>query len=171
MFNHQENDQVGNAGYALHLEKNRLRFSLMHSRAGNTIRVVSREAIATNVWTHVTVTYDGSSKARGVTLFVNGKPVDVEVQSDNLTRTTYVNGGGTLGDDFVGFSFGRRFRMTTMKDGALDELRVYRKALTPLEIRYLHSLRAARSYRAPPAKRSHNYWRLTTSARPRGSRH
>jgi len=137
VFNHQENDQVGNAGYALHLEKNRLRFSLMHSRAGNTIRVLAKEPIPVNVWTHVTVTYDGSSKARGVVLYVNGAPIEVEVQSDNLTRTSYVNGGGTLGDEFLGFSFGRRFRMTTMKDGALDELRVYRKVLTRAEVKFL----------------------------------
>ncbi|MSO30677.1 MAG: DUF1553 domain-containing protein [Acidobacteria bacterium] len=139
IFNQQENDQVGNAGYALHLEKNRLRFSLMHSRAGNRIQVISNDAVPTDVWTHVTVTYDGTSKARGIALYVNGKPVDVTVVSDNLTRTTYANGGGTLGDEFLGFAFGRRFRITTMKDGALDELRLYRKTLSPAEIRYLHS--------------------------------
>jgi hypothetical protein len=139
VFNHQENDQVGNAGYALHLEKNRLRFSLMHSRAGNRIQVISKAAIPTNAWTHVTVTYDGTSKARGVTLYLNGAPLDVDVVSDNLTRTTYVNGGGTLGDEFVGFSFGRRFRMMTMKDGGLDELRLYARTLTPIEVRFLHS--------------------------------
>ena len=139
VFNHQENDQVGNAGYALHLEKNRLRFSLMHSRAGNTLRVISKQPIPTGVWTHVTVTYDGTSKARGVRLYVDGQALELEVQSDNLTRTTTVNGGGTLGDEFLGFSFGRRFRMTTMKDGGLDELRIYRKTLTPAEINYLHA--------------------------------
>src|SRR6185436_5187846 len=39
VLNHRENDNSGNAGYQLDLEKNRLRFDLMHSRAGNRIRV------------------------------------------------------------------------------------------------------------------------------------
>ena len=31
--------------------------------------------------------------------------------------------------------FGRRFRFTPMKDGAIDEFRVFNRALTPLEVR------------------------------------
>ena len=36
VLNHRENDNSGNAGYQLDLEKNRLRFDLMHSRAGKS---------------------------------------------------------------------------------------------------------------------------------------
>jgi hypothetical protein len=139
VLNHRENDNSGNAGYQLDLEKNRLRFDLMHSRAGNRIRVVTRQPIAVKTWTHVTVTYDGSSRAAGVALYVNGVPADVDVVSDNLNRTIIPNGGGTLGDEHMGLSFGKRFRMTALKDGAIDELRVFKTALTPLEVRYLQN--------------------------------
>jgi hypothetical protein len=48
-------------------------------------------------------------------------------------------GGGTLGDEFMGLSFGKRFREMTLTDGAIDEIRVYAKALTPIEVRYLQA--------------------------------
>jgi hypothetical protein len=110
----------------------------MHSRAGNKIRVLSRQAVPVNAWTHLTVTYDGSSKASGVTVYINGFPADVDVVSDNLNRSILPNGGGTLGDEYLGLTFGKRFRMTALKDGALDEVRIFTAALTALEVRYLH---------------------------------
>ncbi len=72
VFNHREDNNTGNAGYQLQLDKNRLQFDLQHSRAGNMIRVVSRAALPLQQWSRVTVTYDGSSTAAGVALYLNG---------------------------------------------------------------------------------------------------
>ena len=144
LINHREEDWSGNAGYSLDLEQNRLRFAIMHSRAGNTIRMITMQAIPVKQWTHIAVTYDGSSRAAGVAIYINGVKAVVDVISDNLTRTILTNGGGTLGGEYLGMQFGKRFRMTTMKDGAIDEVRVFRKTLTPLEVRYLHDETLAR---------------------------
>jgi len=149
ILNHRENDNSGNAGYQLDLEKNRLRLDLMHSRAGNRIRVITRQALPVKTWTHVTATYDGSSQAKGVVLYVDGVAAEVEIVSDNLNRTIIPNGGGTLGDEHMGLSFGKRFRMTALKDGAIDELRVFKTALTPLEVRYLQADVRPQSSSAP----------------------
>src|SRR6185503_21128655 len=81
---------------------------------------------------------------KGVDLYVNGLRADVDVISDNLNRTIIPNGGGTLGDEHMGLSFGKRFRMTALKDGAIDELQVFKTALTPLEVRYLQDESAPR---------------------------
>jgi hypothetical protein len=137
VINHREEDWSGNAGYALNLDKNRLAFDVMHSRGGNTIRIITTRAIPVKQWTHVAVTYDGSSRASGIDIYINGERADAEVVSDNLTRTILTNGGGTLGGEYLGMQFGKRFRMTTMKDGAIDEVRVFRDRLTSLEVRYL----------------------------------
>ncbi len=139
ILNNRENDFFGNAGYQVDLEQNRVRVDLMHSRAGNRIRVRTRRAVEPKAWTHVTVTYDGSSRASGVTVYLDGVRADVEVVSDNLTRSIVPNGGGTLGDEYLGLAFGKRFRMTALKDGALDEVRVFRKALRPAEVRRLEA--------------------------------
>jgi hypothetical protein len=150
ILNNRENDFFGNAGYQLNLQQNRLRFDLMHSRAGNRIVVLSRREVPVGQWTHVTVTYDGSSRAHGVALYVDGERTDGDVVSDNLTRSTLPNGGGTLGDEYLGLQFGKRFRMTALVGGAIDELRVFESALTPIEIAYLqHTARAAAPEGAP----------------------
>ncbi len=140
VFSNREVDFLGGQGYALLLMDNHLRFSMMHSRAGNMIRVRSRQPIPVGGWTHVSVTYDGSSRAAGLGLYVNGVPAEVDVERDNLTRTVLPAGGRLSGpfDAYVGFAFGKRFRDFTLKDGALDELRVFNRRLTPLEVRYLH---------------------------------
>jgi hypothetical protein len=150
VLNHRENDNNGGAGYALQLEKNHLRFDIMHSRAGNMLRVVTKQTLPVKRWTHVTVTYDGSSRAAGIAVYVDGTPAEADILRDNLTRTILVEGGGTLGDEFMGLSFGKRFRETTLKDGAIDEIRVYAKSLTPLEVGYLQdqALPTATSARA-----------------------
>jgi hypothetical protein len=137
VLNHRENDNSGGAGYALQLEQKRMRFDIMHSRAGNMLRVRTVPELPLKQWTHVTVTYDGSSRAKGMAIYVNGTRVDVDIERDNLTRTIKVEGGGTLGDEFLGLQFGKRFRETTLKDGAIDEIRVFAKELTPLEVKYL----------------------------------
>ena len=101
------------------------------------IRVVSREPLPLKQWSRVSVTYDGSSQAAGVMAYVNGAPVEADVVSDNLTRTIKPNGGGLFGGEWLGIMFGRRFRFTPMKDGAIDEFRVFNRALTPLEVKFL----------------------------------
>jgi mono/diheme cytochrome c family protein len=137
IFNHREDNNTGNAGYQLQFDKNHLQFDLQHSRAGNMIRVLSKEPLPITQWSRVSVTYDGSSTAAGVALYVNGEHIDVDVVSDNLTRTIRPNGGGLFGGEWLGIMFGRRFRFTPMKDGAIDEFRVFNRALTPVEVRYL----------------------------------
>ena len=130
VFNHREDNNSGNAGYELQLDKNKLQFDLQHSRAGNMIRVVTREPLPLKQWSRVTITYDGSSRAAGVALYVDGVRADAEIVSDNLTRTIQPNGGGLFGGEYLGVMFGRRFRFTPMKDGAIDEFRVFNRALT-----------------------------------------
>ncbi len=136
VFNHREDNNSGNVGYQLQLDRNRLQFDLQHSRAGNMIRVVSRAPLPLKQWSRVTMTYDGSSRAAGVALYVDGLRADADIISDNLTRTIQPNGGGLFGGEYLGIMFGRRFRFTPMKDGAIDEFRVFNRALTPLEVRY-----------------------------------
>jgi hypothetical protein len=139
IFHHRETENAGNAGYQLHLEKNHLRWEMMHSRAGNGISLLSTQPIPVNEWTHITLTYDGSSRARGTTLYVNGAPAAVTVARDNLTRTIIPNGNANQADQALGLAFGKRLRAQTLKGGAVDEVRVFNAALTPAEVGYLHS--------------------------------
>ena len=139
IFHQDHTISTGDAGYTLHLEKNRLRFDLVHMSPFNELSVATLDAVPMGRWTHVTVTYDGSSRASGARIYVNGQPARTEVLKDNLTRTIlptmYV---GVLGGDFYGFAFGTKFRAEEFTGGAIDEVRVFDRALTPIEAAYLH---------------------------------
>jgi hypothetical protein len=72
---------------------------------------------------HVVVTNDGSSRAAGLRLFVNGKAVPVEVVRDHLTQDITGGGGDTI-------SLGERFRDRGFKGGLVDDLRVFARDLS-----------------------------------------
>jgi hypothetical protein len=138
VFSHREADNAGNAGYILRFIENRLWFDIANNRAGNGIAIHTREPLPIGEWAHVALSYDGSSRAKGLTMYLNGAPADAEVYRDNLTRTIIPNGASNAGDDVYGIQFGQGGRIKTLKDGAIDEVRVYAKALTPVEVRFLH---------------------------------
>src|SRR5690606_5462990 len=81
-------------------------------------------------WVHVTVTNDGSSRASGLGLFVDGQPMDVEIVRDGLTKQ--ITGGG---NDHV--TIGERFRDRGFTDGMVDEFELFDHQLSPFEIAWL----------------------------------
>ncbi len=138
VLNHRDDDNSGGAGYKLNLEKNHLSFFMMHSWPYNMLHVVSKQAVPVKQWTHVSMTYDGSSHALGLHLYVNGEPAEVDVEHDHLTESSLPRSFASVFNEFVGVEFGRRFREVTMKDGGIDEVRFFSRALTPVEVSYLH---------------------------------
>ncbi len=113
-------------GYELLIEEGRLKWSLIHFWPGNAISIRAKDALPLNTWTHVVVTSDGSSRAAGLRLYVNGRLAPVEVIKDALTKD--ITGGG--GDNIA---LGERFRDRGFKGGAIDEFRVFGRELTRLE--------------------------------------
>lgn len=118
-------------GYELLLEDGRLKWSLIHFWPGNAISVKAADKFPLDTWTHVTVTYDGSSRADGLRIFVQGKPAETEVVRDKLTKQ--ITGGG---HDHI--TIGERFRDRGFRDGQVDQFAVYDKQLTSAEVALLH---------------------------------
>lgn len=119
---------AGSRGYELLLEGGRPAFGLHHMWPGNSVKVRAKAPIPAGEWSHITVTYDGSSRAGGVQVYVNGKPVEVEVIRDKLTKDILYGGGEP------DLAIGYRFRDNGFKGGAVDEFQVFRRMLTPLEV-------------------------------------
>ncbi len=111
-------------GYELLLENGRLRWSLMREFPGNAISIQSAEKLPVNEWTHVTVTYDGSSRAAGMRMDLNGRAAETRIIRNNLTRDYRTS--GTL-------NFGARGRDFGLRGGALDDIRIYKRPITPIE--------------------------------------
>ncbi|MFM8471759.1 MAG: DUF1549 domain-containing protein, partial [Limisphaerales bacterium] len=125
-------------GYELLIEDGRLKWSLIHFWPGNAISIRATAPVSTNIWTHVVVTSDGSSHAGGLRLFVNGQPASTEVIKDNLTKN--ITGGG-----HDNISLAERMRDRGFKGGAIDDFRVFGRALTSLEAAATHDESAAKA--------------------------
>lgn len=122
---------AGSRGYQVLIEEGKLSVSLVHFWPGNAIGVQTRQPIPTNTWLHFTITYDGSSRADGLKLYLNGQPAALEVVRDHLEKN--IDGGG---HDHL--SLGARFRDNGFKGGQVDDLRVFQRELTLVEAAQLH---------------------------------
>jgi hypothetical protein len=129
----------GSGGYELALDRNRLQFNLVHQAPYNMLSVQTAQPLSAGKWIHVSATYDGSSRAAGMKIYLDGEPARVDVYRDRLTRSTLPRGGHSLYSSYYGLAFGKRFQVNEFKGGALDEIRVFHKALNPLEVRYLQN--------------------------------
>ncbi len=122
---------AGSRGYQMLIEDGKLSASLIHFWPGNAMRVRTANEIPVGQWVHVTMTYDGSSRASGLRLYVNGVAVALDTVRDNLYK--HITGGG--GDNLA---IGQRFRDRGFTGGDVDEFRVFNRQLTPLEAQALH---------------------------------
>jgi hypothetical protein len=113
-------------GYELLLEDGKPSFALIHFWPGDAIRIRTKAPVAVGKWVHVAVTYDGSSRAAGMSIYLDGVRADSEVVRDHLTRN--ITGGG--GDHLA---IGERFRDRGFKGGIVDDFQVFARELSPLE--------------------------------------
>lgn len=124
---------VGYNGFDVTLTDGIVDVRLYRDWPGNAIGIRSREPIAKSEWQHLAVTYDGSSRASGLRLFLGGKEIPIVVTRDAVLKSVAQVGNG---DGY--FTLGERFRDRGFRGGEIDELRVFERALTPLEIAQLH---------------------------------
>ena len=126
----------GSRGYELVLEEMRPAFGLVHFWPGNAIQVRGLEALPVGSWSHLTITYDGSSRAEGLRLYLEGKLMPVEVVRDHLFKDiVHRKEWGDADVDNVELALAGRFRDSGFKNGAIDEFLVFDRCLTPLEVR------------------------------------
>ncbi len=102
----------------------RMTIALSSDTPGSRIEIRTRERLRLGDWYHVTLTYDGSGKASGLFLYVDGKLFETDVVKNTLTGAISTDaalrlGSKTLGQPFV---------------GQIDDLRLYNRTLTPDQI-------------------------------------
>lgn len=134
----------GNRGYMVILnEDGTLSASLNHVAPDNTIEVRTRLPLRVANWHHIVMTYDGSSRAAGLRLYVDGKEAPTETIVDNLQKSIlysyYFYDGETRnwgGDEML--QLGRIGpNQTRMEDVLVDEVTVFDSRLTALEVQKL----------------------------------
>ncbi|MCC6588057.1 MAG: DUF1553 domain-containing protein [Bryobacterales bacterium] len=117
----------------------RLAFHLINQWPTSTLRVRTKDPVIFGTWTHIAYLYDGSSKAAGLRLLVNGKPAELEVLDDSLNGSIATTAPLTV----------RGFR------GGLDDLRFYKRQIGETEVADLaYHIPAGALLQTSAAKRS-----------------
>ena len=114
LFTHSEEWRLGLRGYTLHLEENHLVFRMAHSYPQNAIQVTAVEQVPVGSWKNIGITYDGSSEAKGVRIYLDGELIRNTVQEDNLYKgILFTPDIHTYG--FSGIQLGHRGKFTPFK--------------------------------------------------------
>lgn len=128
VFQACDGTDAGPHGYDLLVDDGKLTARLFRHWPGNAIAVSAKTEVPKDTWTYVTVTYDGSSRAKGLRIYVNGRLGEQEIVRDN--RMVKGNGQHTL-------VFGQKFRDKGFKGGLIDDLSIFSRDISPLEVAQL----------------------------------
>ncbi|NND09320.1 MAG: DUF1549 domain-containing protein [Saprospiraceae bacterium] len=124
-------------GYEVYLDSiNRISVRLTNELPSQCLQVVTKDSIPIHDWTHVFFSYDGSSKARGIEVYINGIQSDTEVLYDDLFKSIRTI-STTLKLEARGIRVGRSFQGDLdlgLFQGAIDEISVYNRQLSSFEV-------------------------------------
>ncbi len=127
VFHGSAGTDVGFHGGDVTIKAGRITARMYRHWPGNAIAVETKQRIRAKEWTHLTVTYDGSSKATGYRIYINGVQQETNVVRDHIWKGT-----GTHA-----INVGERFRERGFRGGKVDEIEVYNRALTATEVSWM----------------------------------
>ncbi len=117
----------GFRGFDLFFADEHFQVHLANAWPDNALKIRTKDKFPKSQWVHVLATYDGSGKASGLKLFVNGRVRTVEVEKNSLTSTIA---------NAESVRIGARNSEAILK-GQVDDVRFYGRALTVEEARSL----------------------------------
>ena len=100
---------------------------LIHSWPDNAIKVTTKKKLEADKWQHVFAVYDGSSKAAGIKIYVNGEEWEWTIEQDRLKDTIKTEKTLLVGSRHPG----SRLR------GQVDDIQIYGNALDVAQVRVL----------------------------------
>ncbi|MFD2587357.1 DUF1553 domain-containing protein [Croceitalea marina] len=115
-------------GFHLKVVANKLELVMAHTGPDNAIKELTLKEIPKNKWTHFALSYDGSSKASGLKVFVNGEEWKTEVLNDNLFKNILFGRAQE-----PGIQFGARLRGKGISGGIIDDITIYERQLSAIE--------------------------------------
>jgi hypothetical protein len=151
-------------GWDLWLENNRVATHIISKWDQDALKVASNTPLKLGRWYHVFMTYDGSGKAAGVRIYVNGVAQEATAQVDRLQGTIRTS---------VPLKITQRHSGQGVDGVLLQDLRIYGRALTGQEVEQVAKVPRAAWLAAKPAdkrtaeEKNELYdWWLTSSDRP-----
>ena len=133
-------EKNGYRGWDLWQNNRGLSVHLVDKWEENAIKVSTREPVLKpGEWQHVFVTYNGSSKAEGVQIYINGVPQKrLTVEKNTLKPKASIR-------TIVPLKIGQRSDGAIFADGSVQDARVYDRQLTEAEIKTLADVGPLRS--------------------------
>ncbi len=114
----------GHRGYDIMFQDGRVSVHIIHRWPDNAIKVVTKAKVKPKTWHHVFATYDGSSQASGIKIYIDGKAEEWTIEQNGLKDTIRTDKPLYLGRRNSGGSF----------RGSIDDARVYSRGLSPEEV-------------------------------------
>lgn len=121
-------------GFDVSIEESHWLVRLAHNYPYNAITLRSKEPVTKGEWQHVTMTYDGSSKASGVNFYLNGELVLMNIERDNLYKDIRHPADDNLGL-VRGLKVGARWRDRGAANSLVDDLKVWSRDLSQIEVK------------------------------------
>jgi mono/diheme cytochrome c family protein len=136
-------DDEAYRGWDLWIQGSEFASHLIHKWQGDAIKVATTgNRVKPGQWQHVFVTYDGSSKAEGFRIYVDGGEAKLKVEANTLKNDTLTS---------APFRVGQRKKGPLLSHAAVQDVRIYGRLLKPGEVRSLALQNRARDLlaRAP----------------------
>lgn len=134
-------------GFHLALKDNKLEAMLAHVWPDNAIVELSTQEIPKNKWLQLTMTYDGTSKAKGLKVYMDGEELKTKIKVDNLYKDIIYKQATE-----PGLQIGARWRGKGIGGAVVDDVLVFTKELTALEVVQISNADKFRSIVNKPAK-------------------
>ncbi|RIK80581.1 MAG: hypothetical protein DCC67_09205 [Planctomycetota bacterium] len=133
----------GFRGWDLWVEGRRVGGHLIHKWPENAIKVVTQNQLPADQWIHVALVYDGTKKAAGLKVYVNGTPQPTNVSADSLTADTRTS---------VPLKIGQRHASSLLSGVSVEGVRLFARALDDREAATLGTAALGQAVLALPAE-------------------
>ncbi|MEM8585186.1 MAG: DUF1553 domain-containing protein [Bacteroidota bacterium] len=124
-------------GFHLKLVNDRLELMMAHTYPDNAINEYTTNSFPRSQWVHVAITYDGSSTAEGLRVYLDGVEQETVIEIDNLYKDIiFHNLVDVIYPEPIepGIQFGGRWRGAGLREGMIDEIYIFKKELSALDL-------------------------------------
>lgn len=118
-------ESAAHRGWDLWLEDGKIGVHLIHNWPDDAIKVLARRPLKAAQWSHVALVYDGSARADGVKIYVDGQPQPLDVRADKLRGSISTS---------VPLTIGQRHAGSPADGAAIHDLQIYDRPLVEEEV-------------------------------------
>jgi hypothetical protein len=120
----------GYRGWDFWIEGRRIGAHIINKWPENAVKAVTTDQLPADQWVHVAFVYDGSRKAAGLKVYVNGQAKPLNVSSDSLSETIRTQ---------VPLKIGQRHNSSPLSGASIEDVRIYNRTLADSETSSLAS--------------------------------